>query len=233
MRKLLVIGLAILFSTIGFSQSRKNFVYLCPFPYNASLGVDHAIQISPKKWSSGRFYFVASPNILWSGYGSNTIDPYMTSSFSQYEFVLPIHLRYELAPFRLMMGTKPGKHDNDVSVFFDIGVSLNYILSTNLTEKFRYRDPNTNFEYTFDGSITSSIGNPLSANYLTLNFGFRYNRYILALRHYEPFVDTQYKDLSKDWGKPAGVESFFYDRYTIASSYYKQGTTTLCLGYTF
>lgn len=240
MKLLLIIFLVSLVSTPTLSQTRKNMVYSSFIKgqslFNVNVGLDHAIQISPKKWSSGRFYFVLSPNVMWSGYSFEASENqrYSQSKFDQYEFVLPLHLRYEFAPFRVILGKKPGKFDADVSIFFDVGVSANYILGANLRENFNYPGQGLNFRFSFDGPITSSIENRVTANYLTINFGFRFHRMALFFRGYQSFADTRYKNLSTDWGLPSGAHSFFYDKYPTPSYYYYHyGTYLLCLGYYF
>jgi hypothetical protein len=239
MRWLLIIFLVSLVSIDSFSQTRRNILYSCflKFPesrYDVSFGLDHAMQISRKKWTSGRLYFVVSPNVLWSGYNFNSLSgqPYLKSKFQQYELVLPLHLRYELAPFRVLLGKSSGRHDNDFAVFFDVGISVNYVLGASLREEFNYSDKNSSFQYLFDGPITSSVENRITANYLTFNMGFRFNRIVMFLRAYQPFAETRYKNLSADWGKPAGAKSFFYDQF-LTNPFYKQGTVTLCFGYSF
>ena len=239
MRLLLTIFLLLVLITPVLSQTRSNILYGTYLKggegqFDVAVGVDHAFQISRKKWSSGRLYFVTSPNLLWSGYESKpTTDGAVPHShLDKYELALPLLLRYELALNRVILGSKPGKHDYDISIFFDTGISLNYLLRANLSEQFNYSFQSTNFRYSFDESITSTVQNRITAHYLAFGLGMRFNRFTFFLRAFQPFAKTRYANLSRDWALPDGVQSFFYDKYPT-NPFYNQGTFLLCIGYYF
>ena len=241
MKPSLIILFIAIFSVTSLAQTRKNFVYssFLKFPeshYNIALGLDHAIKISPKDWSSGRVYLVASPMLFWSGYKFNSLDDqdYLKTKFEKLELALPIHLRFEFSPYRINL-KKPGKKiGNDIAVFFDVGFSANYLLAAHLKEDFNYADQSTNFQFLFDGSITSTVPNKIALSYLHFNMGFRMNRFLFLLRFYQTVKESQYKRLSDDWSLPFGANSYFYDVYLRSAIHeqYRQ-MYLLCLGYSF
>ncbi len=233
MRSYLLIGFACLFTTVTLAQTRSNMVY-AGFGSGLNVGLDHAVQLTKRSYTSGRIYFVVSPNFQRTGYGTTFSDVdekvYSKSKFEKYEIVLPVHLRFELAPNRIIMGRSPGKHDADIAVFFDVGLSLNYMVGGHLHEDFTQTAGGT-FPFVFDGAI-KPLTSRLTANYLTFNIGMRYNRFAFFMRAYQPFTETKYTNLSSDWGMPPGVKSFFYDKWLV-DPYYKQPTVFLCLAYTY
>jgi hypothetical protein len=233
--RLFAIGLGCLFSISAACQSRQNFVYgsFLKFPnstFDVVLGLDHAINLTRKNYTSGRFYFVVSPYVLWSGYNFKRSDNDPASKFDNYQIGLPVHLRFELAPNRILLGSKPGKHNYDGAVFIDIGLSVNYLLSASLREDFSGTDGN--YSFVFKNSITSTASSRFSANYLTYNIGWRINRVVVFFRAYQQFHLTRYKDLSSGWGLPSTVHSFFYNKWP-SNPNSNQGIVTLCIGYSF
>lgn len=237
MRWLLVIGMALSFAWNAHAQTRKNMIYadFLKFPnaqYNVTLGWDRAIKLTKKNYTAGRFYLVFSPNLLWTGYSFDNDDEkgYPASKFEKYEIALPLHIRFELSPNRIVYGRAPGKHDSDVAVFIDAGISINYLLGAHLKEDFI--STGTGFSYIFDGPITQTASTSITAHYLTMNIGMRISRITMMLRAYQPFTETTWTNLSTGWGMPNGVHSFFYDKWLVEPNY-KQGTVLLCFGYSF
>jgi hypothetical protein len=233
--RLLAVILGCLLSVSAASQSRRNLVYgsFLKFPnssFNVLMGMDHSIKLTRKDYTSGRFYFVLSPYALWSGYNFRQSGSDPASKFDNYQIGLPVHLRFELAPNRIMLGSKPGKHNYDGAVFIDVGLSVNYLLSANLREDFSGTDGN--YSFVFNNSITSTASSRFSANYLTYNIGWRINRVAVFFRVYQQFQRTRYKDLSGEWGLPSTVHSFFYNKWP-SNPNSNQGIVTLCLGYSF
>ena len=234
MRPLFITALALLLCATSHGQSRKNMLYssFLKFPnYDLTAGWEHAVQLTKRQYTSGRVYFVVSPGFWWTGYNFTLLNesPDPKSKFEKYELSLPLHLRFELAPNRIVLGKSPGRHDNDVAIFFDVGISLNYLLGAHLHEDFN-QVAGGSFPFVFDGAM-KPLTSRMAANYLTFNMGMRFNRVAFFLRAYQPFAETKYTNLSKDWGMPAGVKSFFYDKWLVDPSY-KQPTVFLCLGYT-
>ncbi len=239
MRFLLIIGLVFWCSVSGFAQSRNNMIYsdFIKFPnsfYWLSLGWDHTVKLTRKSYTAGRVYFVLSPNILWSGYNFTSLKNqslndqlYPKTNFDQYQLVLPAHLRFEISPNRIVLGSKPGKHNNDVAIFFDVGISFNYLLSAHLHEDFS----NNGYPFAFDGAITSTAANRATMQFLPFSLGIRVIRFVFFVRYYQPFARTRYTDLSKNWGLPTGVHSYFYNQWLATPS--NQATALVCLGYTF
>ncbi len=241
MKQALIIFLLVIFSVPASAQTRKNFIYasFLKFPeshYNVALGLDHAIKISRKDWTSARLYLVASPNFFWSGYKFKNLDDqdYLRTKFEKFEIAVPLHLRFEFSPYRIDLKKEGKKIGNDVALFFDAGLSANYLLGAHLKEEFNYADQSTSFQYSFDGSLTSSIQTRLTFSYLHFNMGFRLNRFLLLLRFYQTINETQYKNRSEDWGLPNGTRSYFYDVY-LRSSFHEQYRQMylLCIGYSF
>lgn len=235
------IVLMLLLSFATSAQARKNFAYssFLKFPnsyYNVGLGWDRSIQLSPKDWSSERFYLVFSPNLMWSGYKFNELDgqEYLSTRFEKYEVTLPIHVRFEYAPYRINLKSSRGKPGNDVALFFDAGVSVNYMLGSRLKEDYNYATQSSTFKYVFDEALTPTVSNRTTISYLHVNIGVRIHRFLFFLRSYGSFKETQYKDLSPDWNLPAGTHSFFFQEY-LKSDYLKQNRqfNLLCIGYTF
>lgn len=241
MRPRLSIAFFVILAHLVMAQTRNNFIYtsFLKFPesyYNVTLGVDHAIKLTRKDWSSERLYLVFSPNLMWSGYKFNNLDEqnYLTSRFEKYEVTLPMHLRFEFAPYRINLNPDKKKIGNDLSVFFDVGVSANYLLGAHLREQYSYSGSSGDFNFLFNESLTSTISNRTTLSYLHFNFGFRIHRFLFFLRFYGSFRETSYKNLTSGWSLPQGTHSFFYQEYLI-SDYLKQNRqyNLLCIGYTF
>jgi hypothetical protein len=238
MRHSLIIGL--LFSTLSATaQWRNNTAYadVLKFPnsfYWLSVGVDHSFKLTRKSYTAGRLYFVVSPNLAWSGYNFSNLknfnlsdNEYPKTHFDQYQLVLPMILRFELSPNRLILGTCPGNHLNDLAVFFDIGISFNYLLSAHLHEDFA----EAGYPFVFNGSITSTASSRASGQWIPFGIGFRFHRAIFFVRYSQPFRGARYTDLSKNWGLPNGVHSYFYNQWLTTPG--QQNSALICLGYTF
>lgn len=235
MRWRTAIATAILLVLSAMTTSAQTTVYssFMKFPnsyFDVNLGVDLPMRLTHRRWSSSRIYLVASPYLLWKGYsfdaGQLTDLPNMSSKLNNYQVVLPAIFRFEFAPNRIMLGSRPGKHDKDVAIFWDIGLAAHYSLSYHLKEV--YQDPSLTFVY--DHSLSPSSA--LTYTYMAIGFGARVVRWNLFLRYFQTIHEPTFTDPTNGW--PSGVKSFYFQEYST-QSYYQQNRdyVFLCIGYSF
>jgi hypothetical protein len=217
-------------------ENRNRTIYISPiksyYSYFVSLGYEQSFRLTRKKWTAARLNFVISPNILWSGYNheQESDDTLPESQYEKWELSVPLLLRFEITPFRILKGSSPGRNDYNAAAFLETGLMFNYLLSAHLTEHFNYGGGS--FRYTFDGPITDYAASKVSSHYLAFGIGFRINRFSMAVRDFQPISPTKYQDISTAWGLPPGVKSFFFSEFPN-DPFLNQGIVLLCLGYSF
>jgi hypothetical protein len=216
--------------TLPERESRNRTVYAAPL--KLCVGYEQGFRLTRKKWSSARLNLMVSPNVLWSGYNHDqgSDDALPSSKYDKLEVCLPLLLRFEFSPYRILSGSMPGKNDYNATVYLETGLMFNYLLYAHLNEHFS--SGGGTFRYTFDGPITGYAQNKISSNYLAFGVGFRYNRISLGIRDFQPITPTKYDDISSGWGLPPGVKSFFYSEFPN-DPFLNQGIILLCLGYSF
>lgn len=224
-----------LISSVEVLAQRGRMIYssFLKFPnsyFDVSLGYDHPFRLTRKKWSSGRIYLVASPYLLWKGYnfdrGQLDTSPNLSSKYDNYQVVTPLIFRFEFAPNRILLGSKPGKHDRDVALFLETGLAAHYALSYHLTETYSANG----FTFAYDHALSPSAS--LTYTYLNFGFGARLSRWNMFLRYYKNIKEPKFSNPAQAW--PTQVNSFFFSQY-LYGSFYEQDRdyVFLCFGYSF